>query len=333
MTCGRGLSLTAAIETTENSLYTWSGKPKWIRCKMDKIQSVRFFLQVVEDESFVRVANRLGVSDVAISRHVVWLEKQIGAQLLVRKTRSVSVTEFGRTYYARMRNILAKLDELERSISESSLKPIGTLRVAVSSFFSLRYLTSCLYDYHNTYPDVSISLILLDHPFDIVRDGYDVGIIDLSTLSNMSFIARPICDDPLIACASPAYLERCGEPLHPEQLIGHSYIKASGLHASGPGLKITGHGGTVRLDCKPVLVVNNVDFLVQMILAGTGVGFVPPALIESELKNGELKSVLTGYSSPAPAVGIVYPSRRHLPAKVRTFVEHLLAIFDTSSGV
>ncbi|WP_423761586.1 LysR substrate-binding domain-containing protein [Burkholderia sp. NLJ2] len=300
---------------------------------MDKIQSVRFFLQVVEEESFVRVANRSGVSDVAIRRHVAWLETQTGAQLLVRKSRSVAVTEFGQTYYARMRSILAKLDELERSISEPSLKPIGTLRVAVSSFFSLRYLTSCLGDYRNTYPDVSISPIFLDRPFDLVRDGYDVGITDLSTLSNSSFIARPICHGPLIACASPAYLERCGEPLHPEQLTGHSYIKASGLHSGGPGLKITGHGGTVTLDCKPVLVVNNVDFLVQMILAGTGVSFVPPALIESELQNGALKPVLTGYSSPAPAIGIVYPSRRHLPAKVRTFVEHLLATFDTSSGM
>ncbi|AJY43410.1 LysR family transcriptional regulator [Burkholderia humptydooensis] len=301
---------------------------------MDKLQSMRSFVQVVDDGSFVRAADRLGISQSAINRQVTLLEQQLGERLLIRKTRELSVTDFGRSYCARIRDILKKLDALERAVLAPTRRPAGTLRIAVLASLSLEHLASCLYDYCKTYSDVLPMPVLVDRPTDLVREGYDVGIIDRSSVSCTSLVVRTIYNTPRIACASPAYLTRHGEPTRPEQLTDHVCVTMSAARVSGTRhthseMLVTGPDGSTMLKCRPALVVNNVDFLVQMILSGTGIGFVEPALVRSAIQKGTLKPLLPGYSSPGPTICVAYPSRHHLPPKVRTFVDHLLATFET----
>ncbi|HGO6126571.1 TPA: LysR family transcriptional regulator [Burkholderia cepacia] len=299
---------------------------------MDKLQSIRSFVQVVNDGSFIRAATRLGISQMMISRRVNWLEEQLERRLLVRKTRSVSLTDFGRTYYTRVSDILAKLDEVEHAVSIPTQMPSGTLRVAVSVGLSLRHLSSCLRDYCDSYPDVLPVPVLVDRPIDLVADGYDAGIVDLSSLSCTSLVARAVFSTPLIACASPDYLQRRGEPVRPEELVGHAYLAISGPQRGKSELQLDHADGSVTVACKPAVWVNSLDFLMQMIQSGAGIALVPPALVQRELENGTLKRVLPDHWAPAPTFGIVYPSRRHLPAKVRTFIDHLMASFDDSTA-
>jgi DNA-binding transcriptional LysR family regulator len=300
---------------------------------MDKLQSMRSFVQVVNDGSFIRAATRLGISQMMISRRVNWLEDQLEKRLLVRKTRSVSLTDFGRTYYTRVSNILAKLDEVEHSISVPTQTPSGNLRIAVSMGLSLQRLSSCLRDYCDSYPDVHPVPVLVDSPVDLVADGYDAGIVDLSSLSCTSLVARAVFTAPLIACASPAYLDRRGAPTQPSELAEHAYLAISGSQRGKFEIKLGSADGSVMIACKPVVVANNIDFLMQMVLSGAGIALFPPGLVRQELANGALRQVLPDHWAPAPTIGIVYPSRRHLPAKVRTFIDHLIATFDESTKI
>jgi DNA-binding transcriptional LysR family regulator len=298
---------------------------------MDKLQSMRSFVQVVNDGSFIRAATRLGISQMMISRRVNWLEEQLERRLLVRRTRSVSLTDFGKTYYTRVSGILAKLDEVEHAVSVPTQTPSGTLRVAVSVGLSLRHLSSCLRDYCDSYPEVVPVPVLVDRPVDLVADGYDAGIVDLSSLSCTSLVARAVFSAPLIAVASPGYLQRRGEPTCPKELAEHAYLAISGPQRGKSELQLDSTDGTVTITCHPAVVANNIDFLMQMVLSGAGIALIPPALVQRELDKGTLKRVLPDHWAPAPTFGIVYPSRRHLPAKVRTFIDHLLATFDEST--
>ncbi|MDN7876040.1 LysR family transcriptional regulator [Burkholderia aenigmatica] len=298
--------------------------------EMDKLQSMRSFVQVVNDGSFIRAATRLGISQMMISRRVNWLEEQLERRLLVRRTRSVSLTDFGKTYYTRVSDILAKLDEVEHAVSVPTQTPSGTLRVAVSVGLSLRHLSSCLRDYCDSYPEVVPVPVLVDRPVDLVADGYDAGIFDLSSLSCTSLVARAVFSSPLIACASPDYLQRRGEPTRPEELAEHAYLAISSPQRGKSELQLDSADGTVTITCHPAVVANNIDFLMQMVLSGAGIALIHPALVQLELEKGTLKRVLPDYWAPSPTFGIVYPSRRHLPAKVRTFIDHLLATFDES---
>ncbi|MBN3778809.1 LysR family transcriptional regulator [Burkholderia sp. Ac-20345] len=298
---------------------------------MDKLQSMRSFVQVVNDGSFIRAATRLGISQMMISRRVNWLEEQLERRLLVRRTRSVSLTDFGKTYYTRVSGILAKLDEVEHAVAVPTQTPSGTLRVAVSVGLSLRHLSSCLRDYCDSYPEVLPVPVLVDRPVDLVADGYDAGIVDLSSLSCTSLVARAVFSAPLIAVASPGYLQRRGDPTRPEELAEHAYLAISGPHRGKSELQLDSADGTVTVTCNPAFVANNIDFLMQLVLSGAGIALIQPALVQRELEQGTLKRVLPDHWATAPTFGIVYPSRRHLPAKVRTFIDHLLATFDESA--
>lgn len=293
---------------------------------------MRSFVQVVNDGSFIRAATRLGVSQLMISRRVNWLEEQLERRLLVRKTRSVSLTDFGKTYYTRVSEILTKLDEVEHAVSVTTQTPSGTLRVAISVGLSLRHLLSCLRAYCDSYPEVVIVPVLVDRPVDLVADGYDAGILDLSTLSCTSLVARAVFSAPLIACASPDYLQRRCEPTHPNELAEHAYLAISGPHRGKSKLQLDTADGPVTITRNPTVVANNIDFLMQMVLSGAGIALIQPALVQRELEKGTLKRVLPDHWAPAPMFDIVYPSRRHLPAKVRTFIDHLLATFDESAS-
>jgi len=297
---------------------------------LDQLESIRSFLEVVRSGSLTGAATKLAVSSAMVSRHVKALETQLGARLLSRTTRSMSLTEIGERYFERMRKLVSDLDECERSLASLAHQPVGNLRIVAPAFFSYRHLASYLYQYNRLYPQVRIALDLVDQPFDLVNDGYDVALVETTTIASSSVIARQLWDEPLVACASPEYLARCGTPAHPRQLSGHAYVAMAARHAATGALLLDGPDGRFRIGQKPAMLVNNIDALMQMIRAGAGMGFAPLAIAQEDIAEGHLSVVLPDYATPPVSISVVYPSREYLPAKVRTFIDHLVASVDNA---
>ncbi|POR52956.1 LysR family transcriptional regulator [Paraburkholderia eburnea] len=292
---------------------------------VDQLESIRTFLEVVRSGSITGAATKLAVSIAMVSRHVKGLETQLGTRLFSRNTRSVSLTEVGQVYFERVHQLVSNLDECERSLASLAHQPVGHLRVVAPAFFSYRHLASDLHQYNKRYPQVRIVLDLVDQPFDLINDGYDVALVDTATISSTSVVARQLWDEPLIACASPAYLERCGTPAHPSQLRDHAYIAMAARRATTDAVLLDGPDGRFGFEQQPAMLVNNIDALMQMIRAGAGMGFVPLALAQEDIAQGWLEVVLPDYATPPVSISVVYPSREYLPAKVRTFIDHLVA--------
>ncbi|NIE62624.1 LysR family transcriptional regulator [Burkholderia sp. Ax-1719] len=292
---------------------------------MNQLEAIRTFLGVVRSGSIASAATKLNVSSTMLSRHVKVLETQLGTRLFSRSTRSVSLTEVGQLYFERMSKLIDDLDDCERSLASLAHQPVGKLRIVAPAFFSWRHLAAWLHQYNRQFPQVRIALDLVDQPFDLINDGYDVALVDTATLSSTSVIARQLWDEPLIACASPEYLARCGTPARPGELVNHEYIAMAARHAATGDVQLEGPEGRFRLEQKPAMLVNNIDALMQMIRAGVGIGFVPMAIAREDIAEGVLNVVLPAYATPPVSISVVYPSREHLPAKVRTFIDHLVA--------
>ncbi|HEV3431350.1 MAG TPA: substrate binding domain-containing protein [Paraburkholderia sp.] len=231
----------------------------------------------------------------------------------------------GQVYFDRMHKLVSDLDECERSLANRAHQPGGNLRIVAPAFFSYRHLASYLHQYNSRYPQVRIVLDLVDQPFDLVNDGYDVALVDSATISSTSVVARTLWDEPLIACASPDYLDRRGTPAHPRQLSDHAHIAMTSRHAATGTLLLEGPDGRFGFEQKPAMLVNNIDALMQLIRAGAGLGFVPQAIAQEDIAQGRLNVVLPDYATPPVSISVVYPSREYLPAKVRTFIDQLVA--------
>ncbi len=299
---------------------------------MDQLESIRTFLEVVRSGSVAGAAMKLAVSSVVLGRHVKALETQLGAQLFSRGTRCLSLTEVGQAYFERVLKIVNDLDECERSLASLAQQPAGNLRIVAPSFFSYRHLATYLHQYNCLYPRVRIALDLVDQPFDLINDGYDVALVDTATLASTSAIARRLWDDRLVACASPAYLDRCGTPTHPRQLASHTYIAMAARHAATDAPLLDGPEGRFELEQKPAMLVDNLDALVQMIRVGAGMGLVPRAIAQEAIAQGALNVVLPDYATQPVSISVVYPSREHLPAKVRTFIDFLVESAQNMNG-
>ncbi|WP_322092331.1 LysR family transcriptional regulator [Paraburkholderia bannensis] len=296
----------------------------WLGILVDQLESIRTFLEVVRSGSVAGAATKLAANSVVLGRHVKALETQLGVRLFSRSTRSMSLTEVGQAYFERVLKIVNDLDECEQSLASLAQQPAGNLRIVAPSFFSYRHLATYLHRYNCLYPRVRIALDLVDQPFDLINDGYDVALLASARIASTSAIARRLWDDQLVACASPAYLERCGTPTHPQDLASHTHIAMGARHVSTRTLSLVGPEGQFELEHKPAMFVDNLDALIQMIKVGMGIGLVPLKIAHEVFAQGDLTVVLPDYATPPVSISIVYPSREHLPAKVRTFIDFLV---------
>ncbi|WP_175865963.1 LysR family transcriptional regulator [Burkholderia cepacia] len=293
---------------------------------MDQLESIRTFLEVVHSGSMMCAARKLNTPYARLGYRIRSLESHLGVQLFSRETRSVSLTEAGRLYFNKTQEIVRELDDFESSLANMANRPIGTLRVVAPDSFSHYGIAQFLYRYNTRYPDVRLSLTLVDRPFNLVRDGFDVGLIDTSThrQSLTSIIARPITSDFFIACASPGYLLRRARPSHARQLIDHTYVALATQLTNSRELLLEGpNGAQIELEQHPAMVVSNVDALIQILILGMGIGFIPSKLAQRNILDGSLQNVLPEYSTPRFFINVIYPSRKHLPAKVRTFIDYM----------
>ncbi|SPB15197.1 LysR family transcriptional regulator [Caballeronia novacaledonica] len=290
---------------------------------------MRVFLKVSETESFGRAAAALDLSNAVISRYVSLLEAHLNTRLLNRTTRSVSLTEAGRAYAEGCRAVIDQIELMEASVGTGSVDPSGTLNLVASASFSLLGLTPMLRAFMERYSNVKLRLTLLHRPVDLVAEGFDVGIVVPHLVNSGMLINRPLVRVAAVLVASPAYLARRDAPVRPAKLAAHAFLApSSNIHGStwcfvGP----TGVEESIALD--PAYTVNSSHMLRQAALSGMGIAVLPESYVSQDIETGSLVRLLPGYTikDADKEVSIVYPGRRHVPAKTRSFVDFALTYF------
>jgi len=292
---------------------------------VDKLESLRAFVKVVELESFSKAAEALRVSRSAVSKYVQELERELGVQLLNRTTRVTAPTETGVSYYQRCVAILAEIDEADRAASNLQSSPRGLLRVNAPMSFGTLHLGRALADFMTRYPEVTIQLTLADQFIDPTRDGADVTL-RIAELENSSMIARQIVPARRVMCAAPAYLEAHGSPQRPADLREHACL-TYGYLATGNQWKLKGPDGDHWVPVDGPLCVNNGEVIRDAALRGLGIALLPTFIVGPELQSGTLVSVLAEYTESAAHLYAIYPPTRHLSLKVRLFIDFLVERF------
>ena len=293
---------------------------------MDRFQALRVFAHVVETGGFSAAAERLNLSATAASRHVAELEAHLQTRLLNRTTRRVSLTEPGRAFYERTVQLLADLDEAEQEAQRAAVVPRGTIRLTTSVNFGVRHVAPAIAAFLTAHAEVRFDVSLSDRLVDLVEEGFDLGV-RIGAPGSDNIVARKLGETRLVPCASPAYLMKHGAPQVPEDLARHNcftyeYVTPRNLWRFRDAAGIE---RAVRVSGN--LHSNNGDLLAEAAAQGTGVVFEPAFIVGPEVRAGRLVPLLQDFDAAPMPIYAVYPSRKHLSAKVRLFVEFLVARF------
>jgi len=288
---------------------------------MDRISNMQHFIEVVKNESFTAAAEKLNLSRAQISKSIMRLEQNLGTRLLNRTTRRVSLTDIGKIYFQRCQAILEDIEEMEGIASEQAEKPSGVLKISAPTSFGILHLQKVLPEYLKRYPDVRISLSLTDRLVDIVEEGIDV-VLRISKLSDSSLIARKIALCNLILCASPEFLKQYGTPETPQDLAALPCLTYSN-NPNPHRWQFSGPQGEVNIKVSGPFAADNGDILKSIALAGMGISLLPDFIVGPEICSGRLKAILPDYSPGGISMYAIFPSRRYLSAKVRTFVDFI----------
>lgn len=289
---------------------------------MDKFESIRAFTQVVTSGGFAAAARDMGLSRSTVNKLVIALENELGVQLLHRSTRVVTPTETGLAFHERCVEILASLEEAERSITQLHEEPRGRLKVNAPMTFGTMHLAPALSDFVVQYPELQVQLTLNDRFIDPIEEGFDVTIRIARPQEIASLIVHPLGIAPRVLCAAPQYLETHGTPAHPNELRHHSCLHYGQL-AIEDQWTLTGPDGEQKISVNGVLCSNNGEVLRDAAVRGLGITLLPTFIVEPELQQGTLQIVLPNYQPPELSIFVIYPVNRHLSTKVRLLVDFL----------
>jgi DNA-binding transcriptional LysR family regulator len=286
---------------------------------MDTLDLMRTFVAVADTQSFTGAGHRLGRSKALISKHIGELEERLGVRLINRTTRSVQVTEIGRAYYERARNLILDFEALEEATRSESGQPRGRLRITAPLTLGEHELMEMLKAFRARYPGLELDVVLADRIVDLVAEGFDVAL-RVTTLQDSSLIARKLCDVRILLCASPAYLARAGHPRSPRDLASHDCIVDTNIRwrdawRFGP----PENEEIVRV--APIVTVNSATAVHGAVVHGMGIGFMPEFVAAADLAAGRLVTLFEQETVHQLGVHIVYPHRLHLSAKVRAFID------------
>jgi DNA-binding transcriptional LysR family regulator len=293
---------------------------------MDLFSSMRVFAAVVDSGSFAAAAARLGTSRAMTSKQVQNLEEHLGTRLLNRTTRKLSLTETGRAFYERSVRILADVEEAEQAAGQASGVPRGVLKATMPLSYGQHVLGAMIGEYAQAYPLVCLDISLSDRKIDIVEEGFDLAI-RIGALPQSDLIARKIGGIRSLVCAAPAYLAAHGTPASPTELSTHACLGYT-LTGTGSEWRMEGPDGTVVVPVSGPVRADNGDFLRLAGVSGAGVLFQPRFIVADDLAAGRLLRILPEWQSAELGVYAVYPSRKLLSAKVRTFIDFLAKRLD-----
>jgi DNA-binding transcriptional LysR family regulator len=294
---------------------------------VDRLRAIEVFVAVASRGGFARAALALDTSPANVSRYITDLEAHLGTRLLNRSSRKLSLTESGEALFERGKSILEDVAEAEAITASASMQPRGRLRINAPLSFGVLHLAPLWPKFMQRHPEVELDVALIDRVVDIVEEGYDLAI-RISRSGSTAHAARKLAASRNIVCASPAYLRKHGKPKTPADLAGHACIgytyaaTADEWHFSDA----QGADHAVKVAC--VMHTNNGDTARAAALAGRGVIWQPSFLIGPDLRTGHLVPLLPGYRMPDIDVLAVYPSRRHVSAKVRVMIDFLAQAFQ-----
>ncbi|HQU78766.1 MAG TPA: LysR family transcriptional regulator [Azonexus sp.] len=292
---------------------------------MHDINDLLLFAHVVKVRSFSEAARRLGVSKSRVSKAVARLEGDLGVRLLHRSTRSLSLTEVGEAYFEHCDRILEELSLADTAISRLHQEPRGKLKISAPVAFSTMHVASALPDFMACYPDLTVDLTISDRLVDLAEEGYDIAL-RISREPGQNLVARQLAPIRRMICASPDYLARRGMPLAPADLVRHNCLSYTFLDTQEVW-HLKGGDGDVAIPVSGTLRINDDEALSQAVLGGLGLAMLPTFIVGRDLQDGRLVEVLPGFVPTERFIYAVHLPNRHLPPKVRAFIDFLLARF------
>ncbi|MBT5192379.1 MAG: LysR family transcriptional regulator [Rhodospirillaceae bacterium] len=292
---------------------------------MDNLSEMAVFAKVVQQQGFTAAADALGISKSAVSKQIGRLEDRLGARLLNRTTRKLSLTEVGEVFYERCARIVEEAQAAADEVGSLATTPRGRLRVNAPMTFGTLHLGPVIGEFLEAHPEIQVDLVLDDRFIDLVAEGFDAAI-RIAALTDGSVIVRRLAPMRAVLCAAPEYLRRHGKPETPEELHDHNCFGYLYLD-SGTDWNLEGANGSVSIPLQGNLRANNGEVLRDVALAGTGIMVLPTFIVGKQLRAGTLVEILPGCLPQTHDIFAVYPHRRHLTRKVRAFVDFLVARF------
>jgi DNA-binding transcriptional LysR family regulator len=288
---------------------------------VDTLTGIKVFRQVVESGSFVAAAERLDVSTASVSKHVMHIEKRLGVRLLNRNSRTLSLTEPGRVYFERCKTILDDLEETELELGSLNSGPRGTLRITAPSWFAGQALAEFIADYRRRFPEIVLDWSLDDRVVDIVAEGYDLALRSTFTELPAGLIARRLRPIRHLLAASRSYLDQHGTPRSPADLASHDLVGAGDFDT----WTLHGVDGAIDVPVRAVVRIRSGwAGVVSAIAAGIGIGPLPEVYFEDPAFRDALRPVLRDYAIRDTTLYAVYVSRKYIPLKIRSFIDHLI---------
>jgi len=297
---------------------------------MDRIDAMQAFVAVADLHGFAPAARKLGLSASGVTRLIAALEDRLGARLLQRTTRSVTLTDIGTRYLERARRILADVEEAEGSAEGERTRPSGRLVVSAPVGFGRLHVSPVMSAYLKRYPEVFGELRLADRIVNLVEDGVDLAV-RIGHLPDSSLVARHVGEMRRIVVASSDYLRQRGEPDTPEAIASHQTIQFGAVTAS-PDWRFVEDGHEIRVACAPRFTTNSADAAIQYAEQGGGLTRVLAYQAAEAIQAGRLKIVLAKFEQPPLPIHVVYPTSRLLSAKVRTFIDLVIELSDWHFG-
>lgn len=292
---------------------------------MNQFEDMQTFVRVVEAGSITKAADQMNTAKSAISRRIAELEKRLGVQLLIRTTRSQTLTDSGQSYYEQCLRLIEDVAEVESQVKNEHCALRGHIKVAAPLSFGLQHLGPAIRRFNEVHPDIYFDIDFNDRLVDLVEEGFDLAI-RISKLQDSTLIARKITNVGLVLAASPGYLKKHGTPQSLEDLQDHFALHYRGAPDSWPFKDK--NGKEVSIKVPSILTANNGDFLTQSAIDDKGIIMSPDFLSYKAIKLGQLVPILTDYMPDYDlAAYAVYPHTRHLSHRVRSFVEYLQQYF------
>ncbi|RTE65743.1 LysR family transcriptional regulator [Amphritea opalescens] len=288
---------------------------------MDVLSAMGVFVRVVDLKSFSLAAAELGISSSSVSKQIAHLEEHVGARLLQRTTRRLSVTEVGSAYHEKCQLILAEVREAESLVSQLQGKPQGVLKINCNMTFGQLLLSKAIPEFMRLYPEIQFEVALDDGDVELLKEGFDLALrITNPRLPDSSLIAREIASIPLFLCASPTYLAKHGRPETPEELKDHNclvFMLATNTNVWTLSNRDASHVVQVSGDLR----ANNSLLVLQSVLADRGVANLASFVIQSYVDEGRIELLLPDYQAERLSLYAVYPERQYMPPKVSLFIE------------
>jgi DNA-binding transcriptional LysR family regulator len=294
---------------------------------MDKFEDLHAFVAVVEAGSFTAAAERLGSAKSAVSRRISALEERLGVQLLRRTTRTLNLTDTGRSFYDQGARILADLEEAESAVQQEHGELRGTLRVALPLSFGVRHMCKPIAAFTRLHPRIRFDLNLNDRRIDLVEEGMDLAI-RIGHLPDSSLIARKLFDVQVVICASPQYIHAHGIPKTPDDLRNHDCLVYSNLPDPETWEWQDRTGSKQQVKPRITMRASSGDFLANSAAHGLGVVIQPTFIAAEAIRRGTLVPMLEDYQWPVSPAYAVYPPTRHLSHRVREFIDFLVKRFE-----